>query len=69
MDAGHSDKVLGFLHIKDCVPGKLSKYEEWRVWKADVTDFLEAKTPGMAVLLKSAAAYTSELNQEGPPGQ
>ena len=37
-DAGHSDKVMGFLHIKDCVPGKLSKYEEWRVWKADVVE-------------------------------
>ena len=61
---GPTGKQLGFLPLKECAPKILAKLEQWRTWKADMLEYLEAISPSMKELMTDAANQPEDLAME-----
>ncbi len=70
---GTSEKRKGYLPWKNMVPKKFAgKPEEWRSWRDDFLDYVDAVTPGVKTVLKcmkpndelTAAEVVAEYNKE-----
>ena len=53
-----------FTRPKDLAPTVLAKEEEWKRWKEDIEDYVDAVTPGMKEILKMVGASKDEIEQD-----
>jgi hypothetical protein len=58
---GKKEKSL--MHIKNLVPSKLEKTEDWRKWRQEVEDYTEEVFPGMKGIMDKARKSNDVMKQ------
>ena len=51
------------MHVKNLIPSKLDKTEDWRKWRQEVEDYTEEVFPGMKKVLDKARKSNDIANQ------
>ena len=64
-DKGDEKKCIGYINMKNKEPKTFGeKPDDWKKWKDDLEDFLDAHNPGMKKLLKEIAETKDEISEE-----
>ena len=56
-------KEKTLMHVKNLIPSKLDKTEDWRKWRQEVEDYTEEVFPGMKKVLDKARKSNDIANQ------
>ena len=67
LSVGRSERSEQKWHLtrpKDLTPGTLTKEEEWKRWKEDIEDYVDAVTPGMKEILKLVGKAKDTVEKE-----
>ena len=64
-DKGGEKKCIGYINMKNKEPKTFGdKVDDWKKWKDDLEDFLDAHNTGMKKLLKDIAETKEEISDE-----